>query len=48
MTADAATAALRSMLSRYRNPVVTLDEALRILATRYRMNEAVELMVTGS
>ncbi|MFD3506565.1 PIN domain-containing protein [Nocardia sp. NPDC058666] len=41
---ETALMALQTMLRRYRNPFVTADEALKILASRYRMDEAVELL----
>lgn len=41
---ETALQALRTMLRRYRNPTVATDEALKILASRYRMDEAVDLL----
>ncbi|MGW4634890.1 hypothetical protein [Nocardia sp. NPDC004415] len=41
---ETAVYALRTMLSRYRNPVVAEEDALKILVSRYGMDDAVELL----
>ncbi|MFE7719973.1 PIN domain-containing protein [Nocardia rhizosphaerihabitans] len=44
---DIARYAVEVMLRRYRNPPVTVEEAMSLLASRYHMDEAVELLRDG-
>lgn len=39
---------LRTMLSRYRNPSIGEEDALKVLVTRYGMDDAVELLRLAS
>ncbi|WP_278264648.1 PIN domain-containing protein [Nocardia sp. AG03] len=40
--------ALRMMLSRYRNPIVAEEDAMKILVSRYGMDDAVDLLRSAS